>query len=239
MHEPSADEAPGPATNRMMDIIVALLLIGGAAIVIFDSVRLGTGWQDGVGPAPGYFPFWIAVVLGASSLMTLINAVLDKSDEANETFVSSPALMRVIAILLPTTLYVWTIGGGLGLPGLGIFLSSAMFIAAFMAVMDDGLPIKSLALRLLLAVIMLAVAAAVFAGFMWVLKNVGDVPVWRYKVPVAFLAALATLLIPVPTAFWRLIFVGPAVSTLLFVLFEKWFLTPLPKGPLEAFLGLS
>ena len=44
-------------TNRAMEIVVALLLLGGCAIVIFDSVRLGFDWLEGEGPAPGYFPF--------------------------------------------------------------------------------------------------------------------------------------------------------------------------------------
>lgn len=238
MHEPSADEAPGPVSHRTMDMVVALLLMSGAGIVIYDALRLGIGWQDGVGPAPGYFPFWIAVVLGLASLVTFVKALRDRSAAASEAFVSSPALMRVLAILLPTTVYVVTIGGIGPLPALGIYLASAMFIAAFMAVMDDGLPIRNFGLRLILAVVALFIAAAVFAGFMWALKNIGDVPVWRYQIPVAFLVAVAALLIPVPTAFWRLCFVGPSVATLLFVLFERWFLTPLPKGILETYLGL-
>ncbi len=31
--------------------------------------------------------------------------------------------------------------------------------------------------------------------------------------------------------------VGIAVPVALFLMFEKWFLVPLPKGPLEAWLG--
>ena len=54
-----------------MEIVVALLLLGGCAIVIYDSARLGFGWREGEGPAPGYFPFWIAVILGVSSLVNL------------------------------------------------------------------------------------------------------------------------------------------------------------------------
>jgi putative tricarboxylic transport membrane protein len=35
----------------------------------------------------------------------------------------------------------------------------------------------------------------------------------------------------------RSIGVGIAVPLFFFVLFERWFLVPLPKGPLEAMLG--
>jgi hypothetical protein len=62
-------------SNRTMEIIVALVLLGGCAIVIHDSVRLGFGWREGEGPAPGYYPFWVATILGVSSLVNLVNAL--------------------------------------------------------------------------------------------------------------------------------------------------------------------
>ena len=36
---------------------------------------------------------------------------------------------------------------------------------------------------------------------------------------------------------WRIFVIGPGVALALFFMFEKWFLVPLPKGPLEAMLG--
>ena len=73
MHEKdtdAADDGRSLVSNRTMEIVVALLLLGGSAIVIYDSSRVGFGWQEGVGPAPGYFPFWVALILGVSSLVT-------------------------------------------------------------------------------------------------------------------------------------------------------------------------
>ena len=43
-----------------LDIVVALLLLVVCAIVIYDSNRIGFHWIEGEGPAPGYFPFYIA-----------------------------------------------------------------------------------------------------------------------------------------------------------------------------------
>jgi hypothetical protein len=37
--------------------------------------------------------------------------------------------------------------------------------------------------------------------------------------------------------FFRALPVGVGVAVALFFLFEKWLLVPLPKGPLEAWLG--
>lgn len=39
------------------------------------------------------------------------------------------------------------------------------------------------------------------------------------------------------SAVWRAGLVGTCTALALFMMFEKWFLVPLPKGPLEAMLG--
>jgi putative tricarboxylic transport membrane protein len=180
MHEKdtNADDGRSLVSNRTMEVIVALLLLGGSAIVINDSVRLGFGWQEGVGPAPGYFPFWIAVILAISSLITLVTAVVRHGP--GEIFVSMRPFGRVLAVLLPAIVYVGLIGGvaigPLNVPKLGIYVASAIFILAFM----------------------LAV------GRENVFKSLG---------------------------------VSVAVPLALFFMFEKWFLVPLPKGPLEIWLG--
>jgi putative tricarboxylic transport membrane protein len=180
MNEKDAAEDEGSAlvSSRTMEIIVALLLLGGAAIVISDSLRLGFGWQEGVGPAAGYFPFWVATILGLSSLVTLVATVVKPG--GGETFVSMRPFGRVLAVLVPSLVYVALIGGfSLGpvtVPGIGIYVASAIFMCGFMlAIGREG-----------------------------VLKSVG---------------------------------VSVAVPLVLFLMFERWFLVPLPKGPLEAWLG--
>jgi len=89
---------------------------------------------------------------------------------AGEVFVSLEALMPVLQVLVPTILYV------VGVATIGIYVSSALYIALFM----------------------------IWQGkFRW------------------WLAALVAIGVPVA----------------LFLLFEVWFLIPLPKGPLEHLLG--
>ena len=176
-NEPSSDD-PGVVSNRTMEIVVALLLIGGSAIVIFDSIRVGYGWQEGQGPAPGYFPFWVAIMLAAASLYNLVSAVRGVDADGGDNFVSKAALGRVLAVLIPTAIYVLVIGGIGPIPGLGIYVASAIFIALFMLVFGKEGPIRT------------------------VLVSIG-------------------------------------VPLLLFFMFERWFLVPLPKGPLEAMLGFG
>jgi putative tricarboxylic transport membrane protein len=164
-------------SNRAMEVIVALVLLGGAAVVIYDSVRLGFGWREGEGPAPGYYPFWVAVILAVASLVNLSKAVFGHG--AGEIFVSRRPFGRVLAVLVPSLVFVALIGGlsigPLDVPGLGIYVASAIFIFFFMIAFGRENPIKAIAISV--------------------------------AVPVA-----------------------------LFFMFERWFLVPLPKGPLEAWL---
>lgn len=174
----SADDSRPLATNRGMDVLVAILLLGVCAVFIFDSSRLGFNWREGEGPAPGYFPFYVAVILGISSLVNLASAMLVRG--AGEVFVSARPFGRVLAVLIPSLIYVAMIGGisigPLEVPGLGIYVASGIFIMAFMILIGRENPLKALGVSI--------------------------------AVPVA-----------------------------LFLMFEKWFLVPLPKGPLEAWLG--
>lgn len=172
------EDGPTLATNRGMDALVAILLLAVCAVVIFDSSRLGFSWREGEGPAPGYFPFYVAVVLGVSSLVNLASALFGRG--AGEVFVSARPFGRVLTVLVPSLVYVALIGGiSLGpvsVPGLGIYVASGIFIIAFMVLVGREKPLKALA-------------------------------------------------------------VGIAVPLALFLMFERWFLVPLPKGPLEAWLG--
>lgn len=147
MHETDpAEQSPAVTSRRTMELLVALLLLVASAVVILDSVRLGFGWRDD-GPAPGFFPFWVAVVLGASSLVNLAAALRDRS-EADLGFVTRAALGRIVAVLLPTILYLAAIGGisvgPVALPGLGIYIASGVFIAGFMIAIGREPVLKSL-----------------------------------------------------------------------------------------------
>ena len=179
-HDESSIDEPSLASSRTLDIAVALLFLIAVAIVLYDSTRMGFGWRDD-GPAPAFFPFWIAVVMGIASLANLSRAVADHS-AADETFVSRPAFARVLTVLIPTMAYLALIGGvsfgPVGVPGLGIYVASAIFIIGFMVTVGRENPFKAAA-------------------------------------------------------------IGVAVPVIMFLMFERWFLVPLPKGPLEGMLGLG
>jgi hypothetical protein len=163
-----ANEGRPLVTNRTMEIVIALVLLGGCALVIYDSARLGFGWREGEGPAPGYYPFWVSVILGVASVMNLISAL--RGHGAGETFVSLRPFGRVLAVLVPSIAFVALIGY------IGMYAAAALFIFAFMVAVGRENPLRAMVLAVV--------------------------------VPVA-----------------------------LFFMFEKWFLVPLPKGPIENWLG--
>jgi hypothetical protein len=180
MHNDQSDDSRALVSNRTMEILVALVLLGVSAIFIYDSVRLGFGWREGEGPAPGYFPFWIAVILGVSSLVNLASAV--RGHGAGEIFVTLHPFWRVLAVLLPSLVYVGLIGGvSIGpveTPPFGLYLASVVFILGFMLAIGRENPIKAICVSI-------------------------------------------------------------AVPALLFLMFERWFLVPLPKCEFAPCAGIE
>jgi putative tricarboxylic transport membrane protein len=179
-----ADAAPAPVATGHdgvrewgPEVAVAAFLMALGGLVVFDSLRMGAGWADD-GPQSGYFPFYIGLMLLASSGFTLFKAlsVWTRRDAAEpdglltRTFVGRDELRLVMCMLVPATLYVVAMGF------VGLYAASIVLIAWFMR--RHG-------------------------GFAW-LPSLG---------------------------------VSLGVPLTVFVVFERWFLVPLPKGPIEALLG--
>jgi hypothetical protein len=170
------DNSGTAVSSRTMEIAVAAVFLVLSAMVMRDSLRVGAGWADIEGPRAGYFPFYIGLVMGVASLVTLGRAVLARMVERRggpadtRSFVTRQALRRVLLVLGPMAVYVAAVSL------LGIYVSSAAYVALFM----------------------------MYFG--------------RYR--------------PLPA-----ILTGVCVALAMFVTFEIWFLVPLPKGPLEEFLG--
>jgi putative tricarboxylic transport membrane protein len=90
----------------------------------YDNWRSGAGWES-TGPQPGYFPFYLAVILAGASLYGLVAAFLSRK-EARETFVTQAQLRRVMAVFVPTVLFV------LATQFLGLYVASFLLISGFM-----------------------------------------------------------------------------------------------------------
>jgi len=109
--------------QKSAEVAVAALFLLLGAIVVYDSVRLGARWGED-GPQAGYFPFYIAVFVCLASAINLVLALLKKGDD--RAFVGVGQLKLVLAVLVPSVLYVGLIAGT------GIYVASAIFVAFFM-----------------------------------------------------------------------------------------------------------
>lgn len=124
----------GVPTFAVEAVVAALLLVMGLVVVV-ESHRLGSGWTDD-GPASGYFPFYIGLILCISSAATLYQALFGKKRNM-EIFVDGEQLKRVLTVLVPAAIYV----GAVEL--VGIYIASAVYIAGFMIVLGKFNPVKS------------------------------------------------------------------------------------------------
>jgi putative tricarboxylic transport membrane protein len=124
--DPTAPDEDSPAvtTTRTVDVAVSLLLVVLAAVLGYDNWRTGIGW-DSTGPEPGYFPFYLSVVLAGASLYGLGAAYLSRR-EAAKTFVTRAQARRVLAVFVPTLLFC------LVTQFLGLYVASFVLIAGFM-----------------------------------------------------------------------------------------------------------
>jgi putative tricarboxylic transport membrane protein len=158
------------ASTRAVEIGVAAVILLFGLVIAVDSFRLGARWGED-GPLPGYFPFYVGLLICLSSTMVLLRGIRNRA-LARESFVSRGELGKILVVLVPSIVYVGIIAY------LGFYVASVLFIAYFMRRLGK------------------------YSWFMVVSISVGVI--------VAF-----------------------------FLTFEIWFAVPLPKGPLEAALGLG
>jgi len=163
-------EARPVLSTKSAEIIVSALFLLVGALVIYDSVRLGASWGAD-GPRPGYFPFYVGLIIVISALINLVRGAMIRP-ERDKPFVLAGQLRTVMAVLIPAVIYAAAIGW------IGIYVSSTVFIAFFMR--------------------------------------------WLGKF-----------------GWWKVLAVSIGTMVAFFLIFERWFLVPLPKGPIEAFLGLG
>jgi len=123
---PSDEAAPpeerGIAT-RTVELTVALLLFALGALIAAKSWELGATWRDD-GPGSGYFPFYIALLICASSAVVAWRAFRAGADR--EVFVTHAQLRLVMTVLLPSLGFV------IATQLLGLYVGSFLFIVGFM-----------------------------------------------------------------------------------------------------------
>ena len=122
--KPTPTPIAGSVGTRWPELVVAGGLMLLALAVIADSLRVGIGWADD-GPRAGYFPFFIGLLLLASSGAVFIGQLL-RWRRADPAFAQRKELVLVVSVFVPMVAYVVAIFL------IGIYLASAGLIAYFM-----------------------------------------------------------------------------------------------------------
>lgn len=119
-----SSDSPALVGTRWVELGLTLFTTLIGAVVMFGSVEQGIGWGDS-GPEPGYFPFYIGLLLSAASLGNGV-LTLVRWKALSISFVSRSAFRQVLSVFIPIALFV------AAMPFVGIYLASACFIAWFM-----------------------------------------------------------------------------------------------------------
>lgn len=116
-----SDVSQGPG-RRAVEIGVGVFTALFGALVVVGGLQVGIGW-GAEGPRPGFFPFYIGLLIIASSVVNLLQIRLT---DRRRRFAEWSQLRQVLRVLVPTAIYV------VAVPYVGIYLVSALLIAVFM-----------------------------------------------------------------------------------------------------------
>ena len=126
---PAGGSAPSRvlARNGTVDAVVAVVLFALGSVVVIQARKLGAEWTSD-GPGPGYFPFYIGLILCIASAGIFFQAVVSKKRDVR-AFVDREQLGRVLSVFVPAIFYV------LAIVFVGVYVASAIYIAVFMVVL--------------------------------------------------------------------------------------------------------
>jgi hypothetical protein len=141
---PPAERSRG-ISNRSVEIATAAIVLLFGLTFLYTSYKLGFGWGS-EGPQSGFFPFYVSLFLSVASLVTLFRAIGAKEPKSRERFADWTQLRQVLYVLVPAALYV------LGIQLIGIYVSSAVYIALFMRWLGKYSWLRSLVLGIVVSV---------------------------------------------------------------------------------------
>ena len=132
-------------TRRHVEVATGLVLAGVGAVTAYGSLENGIGWTD-FGPAAGYFPFRIGLLLVALGIAIAVKygvtgrqaapsaetlavetdsaapALLHGASSLDGRFFEPGALGRISAVFVPTAVCAALI------PWLGLYIAGALFL---------------------------------------------------------------------------------------------------------------
>ncbi len=106
------DPAAVLLTRFAVEVSLALATAAIGAVVTIGALEFGTGWGDG-GPQPGYFPFYIGIIVMLASCGVLIEAFAHRERLRSTAFLRREQGMRIAAFFGPMVGFVllaWLLG---------------------------------------------------------------------------------------------------------------------------------
>jgi hypothetical protein len=115
----SSTDVPVAARRRTLELATAITLSLFGAVVAADSLSHDVRWNEN-GPAPGYFPFRVGLLLIASSIALFFRAARGSGDDV---FVTRDQLRRSVSVFWPTAM------AAVAMFGLGCYVPSGAYLA--------------------------------------------------------------------------------------------------------------
>lgn len=115
-------------SRRALELATAVLTGSFGVAVLVQSLDNGIGWSS-AGVDAGTFPFLTGIIIVAGSLYNLVRGVLPVASLANVPIAITPhELRRLAGLFVPAAIFVAAI------PLLGMYLTSALYVFAVLAI---------------------------------------------------------------------------------------------------------
>ena len=203
----------GPS-HKVVETAVALAVIAFGAIVILGSIGAGITW-GAEGPRAGFFPFYVGIAIVVSGAINLWNAV--RQDVPDGLFAEWSQLYQVMLVVVPTTIYAVAMANNAA----AISLLLCVIIAWSMQKLGRvGWPV--------IAIAAIGIPALLYT---WIADLLPENLFGLYAASAIFIAwfmrALGKYRWPMVAA------VSIGTPMLVYIVFETYFLVPLPKGRVD------
>ena len=111
---------------RTADIVTGAIIMVFGLLVVFDSVRLGFGWEEN-GPQAGFYPFVMGMIMVIGCIIIIIQAIQRKGvARSDKPFIPREAVKPVLQVVIPATLMV------AATEYIGLYLAAAIYMGIYM-----------------------------------------------------------------------------------------------------------
>jgi putative tricarboxylic transport membrane protein len=109
-------------TTNVVDAAASVVFLALAAVVMVEGSRLGAGW-DPQGPQAGFFPFWLAVLMGLGAIPAFFQAL--RARGSPPFFERRQEIVDLAKVGLPLVATV------VAIPWIGIYVATWLYIWLF------------------------------------------------------------------------------------------------------------